>query len=207
MSEKKAKRYAMKSPDDEELTPPKRHEVITVELPPRKRGKNDTALHEFGRELEERMNYVRASGATIMVMQILENRGAIIIVDLKQPEPLRAQAIPLSAVMPTPPPVDDDDGTPRMHPELHNLLMGFSSYVSHSGIKRGTDKEAEELKSYFNRALSSTGGEELRQMLDSLKAVTDYHENSCDDGTDCDVIRFFKLAQETLSTYLNQRVS
>jgi hypothetical protein len=193
----------------EDLKPPRRHEVYAVEMRPRGRRKHDVAFQEFAQELEERMNYARAAGHTLMMVNIIEGRGALVVMDTQPPEnpleALRSRAIPLSAVMPQP--VPDEDDMPRMHPELHNLLSGFSEYVVRSGIKRGTDKEADELKSYIGRALSATGGEEIRQMLDSLKAVAAYHETNCDDDKeDCDVLRFFKLAQETLSTYLNQRL-
>ena len=193
----------------DELMPPQRHKVYTVELPPRGRGRRDGALHAFGVELEEKMNYIRAAGHNVMLLQMFESRGAILVVDTQPVEnpqaKMASRVIPLSAIMRQ---VSEEDSSPSMHPELHNILHGFSEYVVNNGIRHGSDKEASELSSFIGRALATTESEDISSMLTSLEEIVGYHakECECDGEESCDILRFFKLAQTTLRSYLNQRL-
>jgi hypothetical protein len=210
MTEKKPRRYAVVRPEngqDEELKPPKRHEVYAVELKPKGRGGSDRALQEFATELQERMNYVRGAGYNIVLMNLIEGRGMLIIVDTQPPEnplvKLHEQAIPLSAIVSS---MAQRDDTPQLHPALGELLSNFKDYAVNSGLQQGTEKEKEKLESFVNHTFSRTGGEEIREMLDSLDKVIEHHKK-CEDSDDCGFRQFLELTRNTLSGLLTQKLS
>jgi hypothetical protein len=203
------------SKTEDDLKPPeKKYAVVSVELKPKgvlgTYTKTDEALHAFAKDLEERMNYIKAAGWSIMHIHWVDERGVVLVCD-SAPEPPQ---MPFGVIpMPSPVPMgepegEDASGEPELNPALARLINGFQAYAASVGVKRQTEREENELEQFMMKAMGLASTDTLLEFAENLEQVCVHHEKNCDrdSQSDCLAMHLYRLTQKKLRELAKSRL-
>jgi hypothetical protein len=163
---------------------------------------HDEQLHKFAQEFEDVLNHVNEVGGTLTHMRWVDERGIIIVADLKPDAPKFPFAIP----MPVPDvPEQEDEEKPELLPALSKMLGDFAMHASSNGIVSKTERESLEMEQFLVRRTSSVSVDSIKEYVSNLRQVCEWHMESCE-KEECDMLHILQLAKQKLEELVRNRI-